>query len=258
MSGFWNVINDVILSYFDDPTIDNYYEYPSANFSNSLKPDPVICINNIQNSFVRKTLISLYQEMALCQDISIIPTMLDNSTNIFYPLYFVALRWKEVYGRDLTDERIIKDILRCVYNELYPIGIMYISYLYDDDVLEDQHNYLIEFYHCDINITNYFGDLSKDNNLLSLNNDILLNLYLKWIYNQVIKCHYFKSEYPLKVNFVYENDFEPPIEFRQKLMNKFMNYPKYKSVCRDPFVHGNTIYIQEVYTSTYTKQISKL
>lgn len=193
-------------------------------FSYMNKPDATQFINKLNNTFVKQLLTQNEQ-------------IFENSfTNTFYPLWFIAINWKNAHNEDLKDETVIKDILLNIYDELFPLGFKFNGY--------SEQGKSINFYDIEINTRIYFGNHNSEN-LWTLNNDVLMNLYLDWINRQIMKVREYKYDLPLCLTFSTRVESELPENVKELIFSKYIMYPTLSKTLSNPFIHGNTIYIKD-------------
>lgn len=226
MAAIAQFFNDIYTSIFAVNTTNETSIYDphfpdKPNFSYMNKPDPHQFINKIHNEFVRNI---------LNNNLDILRSW---NVNRFYPLYLIATEWKIQFGSDLTDQMIIKDILTNIYSELFPIAFKY-NNINNNNI----------FYQTEINTRDFFGSSQSGENIWSLTNDTLIDLYLEWIHDQIVKCHQCQPNFPFRLTISTRTESQPPIEFMNKIYSKYNEYPSLNESLDNPFVNGNTIYIK--------------
>ncbi len=218
-----------IKNYFWGNPVSKYDpQFPEKpGFSYMNKPNPAQFIAKIGNEFVREVLTNISDELQAW------------NTNAFWPMYFVATEWKKKYGVNLEDETIIKDILTNIYDELFPMSIKFGGISAPD-------NKLYSYYQAEIQTRCDFGASNKENyNLWSLNNEVLLNIYLGRIFTFLDKYSKFHPDFPFVILFSLRSESHPPIEFRKKIVERYINCPEMDNSVfgLNPFVKGNVLYV---------------
>lgn len=209
---------NIIRSLLNDPNSRYDPQFISKpNFSYMKKPNPVQFINKINNEFVKKCLYEI-------SDI-----IKQSHANKFYPLYYVADHWKKEYSSDLTDEIIIKDILKNIYDELFPIWFKLNGYM----------NPKIDFYDIEINSRNYFGGL------FDLNNPVLVRIYLDWIVEKINEIKNNKNDLPIRLTISTREEAPLSDEMKIIISERFKNYPLMDEKLDNPFDKGNQMYIRD-------------